>query len=231
MFKMFKVVVALAVALVSGAAHAATCTWPTVSIPAAPSFAARTITISPTSTDLAVHYGSYDQALPHSFVSAVRHAEYATRIATRAEAARVAGLIDVKQANDATWLAATTATRAGTPSGQTETAQAIVVNVPVAVTVPIYTELRFTPDAWPYGPLTVSTPRPLHVLHKLREIEYLTRYRGWAFPGSTGELYASGRNLTVAAHIADYYNGYGYPPELLQQIYDLWLPAPSASSC
>lgn len=229
---------ALVVALVAPTAHADwgcnpdPLTWPTVSIPAAPGFAARTITISPTSEDLAIYYGSYSPGLPHAFVSAVRHAEYATRLATRGYQAHVDGLIDYQQLNDAVWLAATTATRAGVPSGQTETAQAILASgQPVSITVPIYTEARFTPSTWTYGPITVSTPRPLRIRHKLREIEFAVRHRGWAFPGATGELYASGGSLEVAAHIADIYDGYGYPPELLEAVSGLWVPAPAAGLC
>lgn len=229
---------ALVVALVAPTAHADwgcnpdPLTWPTVSIPAAPGFAARTITISPQSTDLAVYYGSYSPGLPYAFVAAVRHAEYAYRLATRGYQAHIDGLIDYPQLNDAVWLAATTSTRPGVTSGQTETAQVVLANgQPAAVTVPVYTEARFTPNVWPYGPITVSTPRALKILDRLREIEFAVRHRGWAFPGETGELYASGGNTTVAAHIADYYNGYGYPPELLAAVHDLWLPAPAAGLC
>ncbi len=203
-------------------------TWPQICRPEAPGQAAKCMTISPQSEDIA---GGYWHGLPFDFVYAMRHAEHTQQFTWLAYQAHRDGLIDYKQLNDAVKYVAANPPRPGQYGEQTEVGKVLINGIQVDVAIPVYEELRFTPIPWPYGNLTVNSPRNLRVLRLLYNIEWITRHRGWAFPGETGELYSAGGNATVDSHIKNYYNGYGFAPEVLQYVYDLWLPAPAAGLC
>lgn len=129
--------------------------------------------------------------------------------------------IDYKQLHDAIVLVATTPLRPGIPSGQTEYVPASVRPdgsvVRPALTVPVYTEDRYSPNWLPYP---TNPTRYDRVRDRLHIVENAGFRQGW----QDGFYYSP-------QSAVDKYTGWGFAPETLAAVEALWLPLPSAGRC